>query len=63
MMPGLDKESAMEDLCEFDVEIGRRLWTLLYIWDWYGIFSFPVHFRVLISLQADVIMAWTATHD
>jgi hypothetical protein len=31
---GLDKESFNEGLSEFDIEIRRRLWTLLYIWDW-----------------------------
>ncbi|KAF2004882.1 hypothetical protein P154DRAFT_21295 [Amniculicola lignicola CBS 123094] len=31
---GLDKERTIEGLSEFDVEIRRRLWTLLYIWDW-----------------------------
>ncbi|KAF2441750.1 hypothetical protein P171DRAFT_78459 [Karstenula rhodostoma CBS 690.94] len=31
---GLDKESSHAGLPEFDAEIRRRLWTLLYIWDW-----------------------------
>lgn len=31
---GLDKEASNEGLAEFDVEIRRRLWTLLYMWDW-----------------------------
>ncbi|CAN9317205.1 unnamed protein product [Alternaria alternata] len=31
---GIDKDAGIEDLCEFDIEIRRRLWTLLYIWDW-----------------------------
>lgn len=30
---GLDKETANEGLAEFDIEIRRRLWTLLYVWD------------------------------
>ncbi|CAE7194362.1 hypothetical protein PTNB73_08631 [Pyrenophora teres f. teres] len=31
---GIDKDAGAEDLCEFDLEIRRRIWTLLYIWDW-----------------------------
>jgi hypothetical protein len=31
---GIDKDAGIEDLCEFDLEIRRRIWTLLYIWDW-----------------------------
>ena len=31
---GIDKDAGIEDLCEFDIEIRRRIWTLLYIWDW-----------------------------
>ncbi|KAL5371577.1 hypothetical protein DPSP01_014169 [Paraphaeosphaeria sporulosa] len=31
---GLDKESSYKGLPEFDVEIRRHLWTLLYTWDW-----------------------------
>jgi len=31
---GIDKDAGIEDLCEFDLEIRRRVWTLLYIWDW-----------------------------
>ncbi|KAL1612339.1 hypothetical protein SLS60_000565 [Paraconiothyrium brasiliense] len=31
---GLDQETSNEGLPEFDIEIRRRLWTLLYIWDW-----------------------------
>ncbi|ORY11153.1 fungal-specific transcription factor domain-domain-containing protein [Clohesyomyces aquaticus] len=31
---GLDSEAANVGLSEFDVEIRRRLWCLLYIWDW-----------------------------
>lgn len=31
---GLDKESSHAGLPEFDAEIRRRIWTLLYIWDW-----------------------------
>ncbi|KAF1975957.1 hypothetical protein BU23DRAFT_566161 [Bimuria novae-zelandiae CBS 107.79] len=31
---GLDKESSNEGFAEFEVEIRRRLWTLLYVWDW-----------------------------
>ncbi|KAI4919382.1 hypothetical protein J4E90_001516 [Alternaria incomplexa] len=31
---GIDKDGGIEGLCEFDIEIRRRLWTLLYIWDW-----------------------------
>ena len=32
---GIDKETGNEGLPEFDLEIRRRIWTLLYIWDWY----------------------------
>lgn len=31
---GLDKEASHKGFPEFDIEIRRRLWTLLYIWDW-----------------------------
>jgi hypothetical protein len=31
---GIDKDAGIEDLCEFDIEIRRRVWTLLYNWDW-----------------------------
>lgn len=31
---GIDKDEGIEHLCEFDIEIRRRIWTLLYIWDW-----------------------------
>lgn len=31
---GIDKDNEIEELSEFDVEIRRRIWTLLYIWDW-----------------------------
>ncbi|KAL6158368.1 hypothetical protein ACJQWK_03872 [Exserohilum turcicum] len=31
---GIDKDERGDQLCEFDVEIRRRIWTLLYIWDW-----------------------------
>ncbi|KAH8701496.1 hypothetical protein GQ44DRAFT_778617 [Phaeosphaeriaceae sp. PMI808] len=31
---GIDKDAGIESLSEFDIEIRRRIWTLLYIWDW-----------------------------
>ncbi|KAF2872342.1 hypothetical protein BDV95DRAFT_491779 [Massariosphaeria phaeospora] len=31
---GIDKEVRPQGLSEFDVELRRRLWTLLYVWDW-----------------------------
>ncbi|KAF1960472.1 hypothetical protein CC80DRAFT_489604 [Byssothecium circinans] len=31
---GIDKETGSEDISEFDKEIRRRLWALLFIWDW-----------------------------
>jgi hypothetical protein len=31
---GVDKDAGIENLCEFDIEIRRRVWTLLYNWDW-----------------------------
>ncbi|KAF2642460.1 hypothetical protein P280DRAFT_447861 [Massarina eburnea CBS 473.64] len=31
---GIDKETRCEGLSEFDIEIRRRLWVLLFVWDW-----------------------------
>jgi hypothetical protein len=31
---GIDKDAGIDELPEFDIEIRRRIWTLLYIWDW-----------------------------
>ncbi|CAO2658571.1 Nn.00g062940.m01.CDS01 [Neocucurbitaria sp. VM-36] len=31
---GIDKDAGIDSLPEFDIEIRRRIWTLLYIWDW-----------------------------
>ncbi|KAF2021511.1 hypothetical protein BU24DRAFT_362141 [Aaosphaeria arxii CBS 175.79] len=31
---GMDKDLGIENLSEFEIEIRRRIWTLLYIWDW-----------------------------
>ncbi|KAJ4985214.1 trascription factor [Stagonosporopsis vannaccii] len=31
---GIDRDANTEGLSEFDIEIRRRLWALLYIWDW-----------------------------
>jgi hypothetical protein len=31
---GIDKDVGIEGLSEFDIEIRRRIWTLLYVWDW-----------------------------
>lgn len=31
---GIDKEADTKGLSEFDIEIGRRVWTVLYTWDW-----------------------------
>ncbi|KAJ5031495.1 hypothetical protein PSV08DRAFT_197189 [Bipolaris maydis] len=31
---GIDRDAGIDDLSEFDIEIRRRIWTLLYIWDW-----------------------------
>lgn len=31
---GIDKDAGVEGLSEFDIEIRRRIWALLYIWDW-----------------------------
>lgn len=33
---GLHKKSPKPGQSEFDVEMRRRLWCLLYTWDWYG---------------------------
>ncbi|KAH7084816.1 hypothetical protein BKA63DRAFT_399617 [Paraphoma chrysanthemicola] len=33
-LEGIDKDAGIEGLSEFDIEIRRRIWTLLYIWDW-----------------------------
>lgn len=32
---GIDKDLGTEGLTEFEIEIRRRLWTLLFVWDWY----------------------------
>ncbi|KAF2736422.1 hypothetical protein EJ04DRAFT_575383 [Polyplosphaeria fusca] len=31
---GLDKDTGLDSFSEFEIELRRRLWTLLYIWDW-----------------------------
>ncbi|KAL5114285.1 hypothetical protein ACEQ8H_007805 [Pleosporales sp. CAS-2024a] len=31
---GIDKDAGIEELSKFDIEIRRRIWTVLYIWDW-----------------------------
>lgn len=31
---GFGKDTGLDDLTEFEIEIRRRVWTLLYIWDW-----------------------------
>ncbi|CBX92036.1 hypothetical protein LEMA_P047420.1 [Plenodomus lingam JN3] len=31
---GIDKDAGIEGLSEFDIEIRRRVWAILYIWDW-----------------------------
>lgn len=31
---GIDRDENIEGLSEFDIEIRRRIWALLYIWDW-----------------------------
>ncbi|KAF2849056.1 hypothetical protein T440DRAFT_490894 [Plenodomus tracheiphilus IPT5] len=31
---GIDKDADTDELLEFDLEIRRRVWTVLYIWDW-----------------------------
>lgn len=31
---GIDRDTNIEGLSEFDIEMRRRLWALLYIWDW-----------------------------
>ncbi|KAF2260095.1 hypothetical protein CC78DRAFT_585199 [Lojkania enalia] len=31
---GINKNTSLEGLAEFDIELRRRLWLLLYIWDW-----------------------------
>jgi hypothetical protein len=31
---GIDRDANIEGLSEFDIEIRRRIWALLYIWDW-----------------------------
>ncbi|KAF1921752.1 hypothetical protein BDU57DRAFT_437295 [Ampelomyces quisqualis] len=30
----IDKDAGLETLSEFDIEIRRRIWIILYIWDW-----------------------------
>lgn len=31
---GIDRDAHIDGLSEFDIEIRRRIWALLYIWDW-----------------------------
>lgn len=31
---GIDKDAGIGQISEFELEIRRRLWALLYIWDW-----------------------------
>ena len=31
---GFDKDTGLDSLTEFEIEIRRRVWALLYIWDW-----------------------------
>ncbi|KAH6639385.1 hypothetical protein C7974DRAFT_130367 [Boeremia exigua] len=31
---GIDRDAHIEGLSEFEIEIRRRIWALLYIWDW-----------------------------
>ncbi|KAF3007742.1 hypothetical protein E8E13_009959 [Curvularia kusanoi] len=31
---GIDRDANIDGLSEFDIEIRRRIWALLYIWDW-----------------------------
>ncbi|KAH6300475.1 hypothetical protein HBI39_132970 [Parastagonospora nodorum] len=31
---GIDRDAGIEELPEFDIEIRRRMWALLYLWDW-----------------------------
>ncbi|KAF1830678.1 hypothetical protein BDW02DRAFT_572790 [Decorospora gaudefroyi] len=31
---GMDKDAGIEVMSEFDIEMRRRLWTLLFVWDW-----------------------------
>ncbi|CAI6337990.1 unnamed protein product [Periconia digitata] len=31
---GLDKDSGIDDLSEYDIEMRRRMWALLFVWDW-----------------------------
>jgi hypothetical protein len=32
--PGIDKDAGVEEVSPFDLEIRRRIWLVLYIWDW-----------------------------
>ncbi|EUC26758.1 hypothetical protein COCCADRAFT_31537 [Bipolaris zeicola 26-R-13] len=31
---GIDRDAGIDVLSEFDIEIRRRIWSILYIWDW-----------------------------
>jgi hypothetical protein len=31
---GIDRDANLEGSSEFDIEIRRRIWVLLYVWDW-----------------------------
>jgi hypothetical protein len=35
LLAGIDKDESVDNLSEFEIEIRRRLWVLLYVWDWY----------------------------
>jgi hypothetical protein len=35
LVTGIDKDAGIADMSEFEIEIRRRLWVLLYVWDWY----------------------------
>lgn len=56
-LAGIDKDTGTEGLSEFEIEIRRRLWTLLYIWDWSVLF-YGALLLILTFAQANVGLAW-----
>lgn len=61
---GIDKENSTEALSEFEIEIRRRLWTLLYIWDWsVAPDNYSIDERDTYFPQANVSMVRQASPD
>lgn len=62
---GMHKSTPRARLSEFDVEMRRRIWCLLYIWDWYEHTTRATGLMIcspLIKLQANVFIALPSPH-